>query len=142
MATPIKSISIQEVRDIAHHLAAKTMEWDEPIPQFESRFPGVLESCIVQPFQHFDKRLLYHGLIGKAAILFYLLIKNHPFQNGNKRIAVTTLLVFLSINGKWLNVDTTKLYLFAIWIAQSDAELKTEVVKVIERFITKNIVAY
>lgn len=142
MGTPIKSISIQEVKDIAHHLAVKTMGWDEPIPQFESRFPGVLESCIVQPFQQFDKKLLYHGLVGKAAILFYLLIKNHPFQNGNKRIAVTTLLVFLSINGKWLDVGTTKLYRFAIWIAESDAELKTEVVKVIERFITKNIVTY
>jgi len=60
-------------------------------------------------FSKIDKKLLYHGLIGKAAILFYLLIKNHPFKNGNKRIAITTVLVFLSINKKWLKVDEKRI---------------------------------
>ncbi|MCX6785530.1 MAG: Fic family protein [Candidatus Komeilibacteria bacterium] len=51
-----------------------------------------------QPYQTFGGKQLYPGLIKKSAILFYLMIKNHPFQNGNKRIAMTTLFYFLYKN--------------------------------------------
>ena len=53
-------------------------------------------------FQSFSGKDLYPTLATKASILFYLMIKNHPFQNGNKRIAITTLLTFLYENGKWI----------------------------------------
>ncbi len=66
---------------------------------------------------------------------FYLMIKNHPFQNGNKRIATTTLMVFLFLNKKWIKVDTQELYNFTVWSAQSPAKLKNEVAKAIEKFI-------
>ncbi|QQG42451.1 MAG: Fic family protein [Candidatus Giovannonibacteria bacterium] len=45
----------------------------------------VLESCLATPFHSFGGKSAYKGLIGKASMLFYLLVKNHPFQNGNKR---------------------------------------------------------
>ena len=83
---------------------------------------------------------MYKGLVGKAAILFYLMIKNHPFSNGNKRVAVVTLLVFLSKNGKWLETDNQRLYNFAVWIAESPAQYKDEIVRIIQRFISKNLV--
>ena len=66
---------------------------------------------------------------------FYLMIKNHPFQNGNKRIAMTTLFVFLYKNKKWLKVDGQELYNFAVWVAGSPAKLKNEVVAGVEKFI-------
>lgn len=138
----IKPITITRIKYIAVKLAEDTMAWDEPIPPFVTRYPNVLESCIFTPFQKFDKRLLYQGLMGKGAILFYLLIKNHPFQNGNKRIAITTLLIFLSINKKWLKVDTKELYNFAVWIADSNPKLKNEAVKSIEKFIKTYIVDF
>jgi len=68
------------------------------------------------------------------------MIKNHPFQNGNKRIALTTLFVFLHRNGKWLEVDAQELYNFTIWVAQSPADLKDEVVMGIEKFIKNRLV--
>ena len=83
---------------------------------------------------------MYSFLVAKASILFYLMIKNHPFQNGNKRIAVTTLLVFLLQNGKWLRADTQELYNFTVWIAQSPSAAKDQVVDAIEQFIKKHIV--
>lgn len=135
----IKNITIEEIKYTTHQLAVQTMSWDEPIPEFETRYPNILESCIATPFQRFNKKYLYKGLSGKAAILFYLLIKNHPFQNGNKRIAVTTLLVFLYINHKWLKTDTTEFYNFARWVAASPSEAKKEVAEYIERFIKKRI---
>lgn len=131
----MKDINITEVEYIAFRLAKQLMSWNEPIPDFQSRFPNILESCIVTPFQSFANKNLYQGLQAKAAILFYLMIKNHPFQNGNKRIAMTTLFYFLFKNNRWLRVDNTELYNFAKWVAESNSKLKVETVKAIDKFI-------
>jgi len=136
----IKKISIEAVKYTAHTLAKETLNWNEPIPEFDTRYPNVLESCINTPFQTYGGKDLYQGLISKAAILFYLLIKNHPFQNGNKRIAITSLFLFLYINQKWLKVDSAKLYNFAVWVAQSPTEAKEEVINYISKFIKQNII--
>lgn len=131
----MQQISLIEVERIAHQLARRLLAYDEPIPSFSTRFPNILESCLLVPFQQFSGRDAYRGLIGKGAILFYLLVKNHPFQNGNKRIAMTTLFVFLYKNHKWLEVNNQELYNFAVWVASSPAKLKDEVVLGIEKFI-------
>jgi death on curing protein len=133
----MKEISIQEVEYLAHDLAKKTMKWNEPIPEFNTRFPHKLESCLRTPFTRFGGKNLYKGLTEKAAILFYLMIKNHPFQNGNKRIAMTTLFVFLYKNKKWLEVDNQRLYNFAKWVAASDPAVKEQTVKATAEFLKK-----
>ena len=136
----MKSITVKEVEYIAFQLARETLAFDEPIPDFSSRFPNVLESCLATPFQSFAKKSLYPTLISKAAMLFYLLIKNHPFQNGNKRIAMTALFVFLYRNGKWIQVDTQELYNFTVWVAQSPPTVKEETVKATEKFLKRYLV--
>jgi death-on-curing family protein len=136
----MKTITLQEVEYIAFKLAREKMSFDEPIPDFSSRFPHVLESCLAVPFQKFSGKSLYPTLVSKAAMLFYLLIKNHPFQNGNKRIAMTTLFVFLYRNGKWLEVDTQELYNFTVWVAQSPRTVKDETVKATEKFLKTHLV--
>lgn len=136
----ILPISIDEVELISHRLAKRMLRWDEPIPDFNTRYPNILESCLSVPFQTYNKRNLYHGLIPQAAILFYLMIKNHPFQNGNKRVAITTLFVFLFQNGKWIRVDSQELYNFAVWVASSPPAFREEVMAAIEKFLKKTIV--
>ena len=136
----MKSITVKEVEYIAFRLARETLAFDEPIPDFSSRFPNILESCLATPFQSFAKKSLYPTLISKAAMLFYLLIKNHPFQNGNKRIAMTALFVFLYRNGKWIQVDTQELYNFTVWVAQSPPTVKEETVKATEKFLKRYLV--
>lgn len=138
----MEKIILTEVKFIAHRLAKEFLEFNEPIPEFRTRFPNVLESSLAVPFQQFGGKPAYPGLIGKAAMLFYLMIKNHPFQNGNKRIAMTTLLVFLYKNKKWLKVSNQELYNFAVWVAQSPATLKNSVVLGIEDFLKKYITNY
>ena len=133
----IRPLRIEEIKYLAHRLAMDTMGWDEPIPEFETRYPNVLESCIAMPFQRFAKKTLYLGLAGKASALFYLLIKNHPFQNGNKRLAIASLFVFLYKNDKWLKVDNKELYNLAIWVAQSPPLARDQVLIVITNFIKK-----
>ncbi len=136
----MKTITLQEVEYIAFKLARKKFSFDEPIPDFSTRFPNALESCLAVPFQRFSGKSLYPNLVSKAAMLFYLLIKNHPFQNGNKRIAMTTLFVFLYRNGKWLRVDTQELYNFTVWVAQSPRTVKDETVKATEKFLKTHLV--
>jgi death-on-curing family protein len=136
----MKIITIKEVEYVAFRLAREMLSYDEPIPDFATRFPNSLESCLAVPFQKFSGKSLYSGLVPKAAILFYLLIKNHPFQNGNKRIAMTTLLVFLYRNKKWIEVDSQELYNFTIWVAQSPRTVKDETVKAVETFLKIQLV--
>jgi len=136
----MKIITVKDVEYIAFKLAQELLAFNEPIPDYSSRYPYILESCLAVPFQTFSGKPLYSGLIGKASILFYLLIKNHPFQNGNKRIAITTLFVFLYKNKKWLRVDIQELYNFTVWVAQSPPKVKKETVKAIEKFIKTYLV--
>jgi death-on-curing protein len=136
----VKTITIKEVEYTAFRLAKELLAYDEPIPGFATRFPNILESCLATPFQRFSNRSLYPGLISKSSMLFYLMLKNHPFQNGNKRIAMTTLLVFLYMNNKWIKADLQELYNFAVWVAASPPQFKDEVVKAIEKFLKSHIV--
>ena len=135
----MQKITVKEVEYTAFVLAQEIMSFNEPIPDFKTRFPNIPESCIAAPFQAFQEKSFYPGLTDKAAILFYLLIKNHPFQNGNKRIAMTTLFVFLHKNKKWIKVDTQELYNFTMWIAESPAKFKDETISAIRKFLLGHI---
>lgn len=138
----MKNITIEEVEKLAHSLAIEQMSWDEPIPDFGTRYPGKLESCLASVFQTFGRKDLYPTLIDKAAILFYLLVKNHPFINGNKRIAVTSLLVFLSLNNKWLSASNEEMYDMALTVAKSSPKLRRGIHELIKDFVEKNLVEY
>lgn len=136
----LKILNVTDVEYIAHALARETFGWDEPIPDFSTRYTNTLERSIAAPFQSFGGKQLYPGLIKKASILFYLMVKNHPFQNGNKRIAMTTVFYFLYKNGKWLNVDNQELYNFARWVAESNPKLKDDTVRAVETFFKSYII--
>ena len=135
----MRPIRISEVEHIAHDLAKKHLEGDEPIPDFGTRYHGILESCLATVFQTFDGKDLYPTLIDKAAMLFYLMTKNHPFFNGNKRIALTTLLVFLTMNNKWLDVQPEPLFQISIEVAASNPKYRESVVTEIKKFIRRGL---
>lgn len=134
-----KPLTIAEVEYTAFRLAEKFMSWNEPMPSFGSRFPSILESCLAVPFTRFGQKDMYRGLIDKSSILFYLLIKNHPFQNGNKRIAIMCLLYFLHKNGKWIHISNERLYRFAKHVAASRAHKREPIVEHIKAFLEANI---
>ncbi len=135
----INRVTILDIEYVAHRLARETMSWSEPIPDFSTRYTNALERCVEQPYQAFGGKQFYPGLIKKSAILFYLLIKNHPFQNGNKRIAMVTLFYFLYKNNKWIKVDNQELYNFAKWVAESNPKLKKSTIDAIETFLNAYI---
>jgi|SRR5882672_965923 len=135
-------LTLDNFRQLCFELAARA-SWiaAEPIPAFDTRFAGRLEACLETPRQTFDNQPLYPTLNDQAAILFYLLNKNHPFANGNKRIALTALLVFLFLNGKWLIASQDDLFAFAMGVAASDARRKETIVADIKIFLSLHLVA-
>jgi death-on-curing family protein len=135
-----KRLTVKEVEYVAFLFAQKLMTYDEPIPEFGTRFPNILESCIDTPFMQFNRKDLYRGLVGKASALFYFMIKNHPFQNGNKRIAVMTVLYLFHKNGKWIKMSNEDLYNFAKGIAKSKPTSREKIIVQIQRTLKKYII--
>lgn len=80
---------------------------------------GRLEAALAAPRQTMFGEELYPDIFSKAAILFYLLIKNHPFVDGNKRTAFLALMRFLNINGYTLDATNDELYRFTVDVASS-----------------------
>ena len=64
---------------------------------------GALESALAQPTMTFDKKELYPTLTEKTAALTFSLAMNHPFVDGNKRVAHAAMEVLLFLNGCEIN---------------------------------------
>ena len=73
------------------------------------RDEGLLESALEAPFQTFGGADIYPTLLQKAARLGFSLVSNHPFVDGNKRVGVHTMLVFLELNGVEINCTQDEL---------------------------------
>lgn len=138
----IKWLSPEDFEFLCFDLTREMMEFNEPIPDYETRDDFLLQSALASPRHTFDNELLYPTLIEQAAILFYSVIKNHPFKNGNKRIGVMALLVFLSINQKWLSLHPIVLYKVATEVSESITAQKDETLKKLEGILKNNLISY
>ena len=101
------------------------------------------KSSIGQIYQTFGGEELYPSVEEKAAMLLYLVTKNHSFSDGNKRIAATLFLWFLNNNGILYRPDGTKrladntLVALTLMIAESKTEEKDVMVKVVVNLINQ-----
>lgn len=113
-------------------------------PFFGNEKDGSFKSSIGQIYQTFGGEDLYPSIEEKAAMLLYLVTKNHSFSDGNKRIAATLFLWFLNGNGILYNEDGTKriadntLVALTLMIAESRTEEKDTMLKVIVNLINQN----
>ncbi|PKB70417.1 MAG: hypothetical protein BZY87_10655 [SAR202 cluster bacterium Io17-Chloro-G6] len=77
-------------------------DYPDPMPQFRylggDEGKGMLESALANPTHTHNGRYLYRTIQDKAAILLYSIVKDHPFDDGNKRMGLAALNVFLLIN--------------------------------------------
>ena len=101
------------------------------------------KSSIGQIYQTFGGEDLYPSVEEKAAMLLYLVTKNHSFSDGNKRIAATLFLWFLNNNGILYREDGSKrladntLVALTLMIAESKTEEKDVMVKVVVNLINQ-----
>jgi death on curing protein len=73
------------------------------------RDPGALESALFRPRTGY-----YRDVVEEAAALLESLVQNHPFVDGNERVAVAVMDVFLRVNGRVLEVDDVEAHEFLI----------------------------
>ena len=103
---------------------------------------GSFSSSVNQIYQTFDGQELYPTLEEKAAMLLYLITKNHSFSDGNKRIAASCFLYFLDKNNILYSngtpiIDNATLFALTLLIAESNPNemetIKNVVLSVLNR---------
>jgi len=112
MERDIRYLSLDEVIEIH----------DRAVQEFggsvELRDWGLLDSCVMTPQQVIFDTELYGSVEEKAAMLFYLLMQDHPFVDGNKRTGLLTALMFLALNGVMIDQATPALYDLTVAVAE------------------------
>lgn len=103
------------------------------------RDEGLLEAALNAPFQSFDGVEMFPSLQQKAARLGYGLISNHAFVDGNKRIGVHTMLVFLALNDIELEYTQQELSDMVLRVASGADGLEDMVRWIIEHQIYKQV---
>ena len=88
------------------------------------RDEGLLDSALQTPFQAFGGEELYPSVPRKAARLCYGLIQDHAFYDGNKRIGVYVMMVFLELNG--MELDCRNEELVTLGLKTASGEMKDE----------------
>ena len=127
--------AIQTINALREKFGGSTLFGNEKDDSFKS--------SIGQIYQTFGGKDLYPSVEEKAAMLLYLVTKNHSFSDGNKRIAATLFLWFLNNNGILYREDGTKriadntLVALTLMIAESRTEEKDTMVKVVVNLINK-----
>lgn len=128
---------IKVIAEIKHELAIKKEAGD----LFGAERDGMFEGIITGLYQKFDGRELYKTLESKAAHLLYLVIKDHPFSDGNKRTASFLFVYFLDKNNalyrssgeKKINDNT--LAALALLVAESDPAEKDQIIALITQLL-------
>lgn len=128
--------AMQEIRQLREKFGGSALFGNEKDDSFRS--------SIGQIYQTFDGMELYPSVEEKAAMLLYLVVKNHSFSDGNKRIAATLFLWFMNNNGILYREDGTKriadntLVAITLMIAESRTEEKDVMVSVVVNLINKS----
>jgi death-on-curing protein len=86
---------------------------------------GRLEAAVARPRATFAGTELYPTLWDKAAALMESLIRNHPFLDGNKRVALVATGLFLERNGYVLRTSNAEIYDFTMQMARSEVECES-----------------
>lgn len=103
-----------------------------------------LESIIGNIYQSFDGQDIYKSVQEKGANFLYLIVKNHVFTDGNKRIAATLFIYFLNFYGiLYINeeqvIDNNTLAALTLLIAESNPKEKEVIIDLITNFLHNEI---
>ena len=133
--TDNRIISYEECMNIIHNL-----KFGEKSEIFGIERDKGLESIIYNIYQSFDGQDIYKSIEEKAANFLYLVVKNHVFIDGNKRIAATLFIYFLNFygilykNGMQI-IDNNTLAALTLLIAESNPKEKEVIIDLVMNFL-------
>lgn len=132
--------ALKAINDLKINLMAKK----EASEIFGCESENGLQAILGNLEQTFGGRELYPSIEEKAAHLIYFIIKNHPFVDGNKRIASLLFILYLDknerlfkLNGE-LTINDNALVALALLIAESDPKNKDLMVKLVVNLLKFN----
>jgi len=134
-------LTYEDCREVIREIKGKLTEKDEAGDLFGSEKDNSFESIIKNLYQTFGGKELYKTLEDKAANLLYLVIKDHSFSDGNKRIGSFLFVYFLDKTNALYKVSGEKkindnaLVALALLIAESDPSEKEVLVKIVKNLI-------
>ena len=118
----------------------KQLKFNEHSKLFALERDKGLETIIGDIYQTFDKKDVYQSIEEKASNFLYMIVKNHVFIDGNKRIAATLFIYFLNFynilnkNGEHI-IDNNTLTALTLLIAQSNPKEKSIIIDLIMNFL-------
>lgn len=94
---------------------------------------GLLDAAVAMPRQQFGGEYLHPDVQAMAAAYLYHLAQNHPFYDGNKRVAVMAAYVFLDVNGWDLDVPPSELESVTRQVASGETK-KDDLIKWMKQY--------
>ncbi|MBI2018878.1 type II toxin-antitoxin system death-on-curing family toxin [Candidatus Daviesbacteria bacterium] len=104
----MKYLSVKDVL-LLHNMAV-----DESGGSHGLRDLGLLESAVARPQASFGGEDLYPDIFLKTGALIHVLLRNHPFVDGNKRTSMFSAMTFLELNGYLFNARQKEVVKFAL----------------------------
>lgn len=83
---------------------------------------GLLESALAMPQAGLGGQYFHADLFEMGAAYLFHLVQNHPFLDGNKRVGLATALVFLDLNGVWIEASNAQLVDLVLRVAQGHTD--------------------
>lgn len=116
--------------DEALHIARRTLG-----DAFVLRDVGLLESAVARPATSVGGRDAYPTLVEKAAALAHSEVRNHALVDGNKRLGLMLLIVFLGVNGARSTATNDEAHDLIMAIADGKLDTVGEIAAVLEPFV-------
>lgn len=127
-----RELKYKEAKLAIINLKTELLQKSEASNLFGQERGKSLDGIIGSLYQTFGGDDLYPSIEEKAAHLIYFIIKDHPFNDGNKRIGCLLFLLFLSINEfKLTSVSPESLTALALLIAESDPKHKKVIIRLV-----------
>ena len=136
--TDSRIIKYQDCMNIIHNL-----KFNEKSEIFGVERDKGLESIINNIYQSFNNQDIYKSIEEKAANFLYLIVKNHVFIDGNKRIAATLFIYFLNFydilyKNNMQIIDNNTLAALTLLIAESNPKEKEIIIDLIMNFLSSD----
>lgn len=116
--------------DEALHIARRTLG-----DGFLLRDVGLLEAAIARPATSVGGADAYPTVVEKAAALVHSAVRNHALVDGNKRVGLMLLIVFLGMNGRRLTATNDEAYELIVSIAEGRLDSVADIAGALSEFV-------